>query len=98
MHSRLADPDTRQPVEYGPRHEMLSKVSRTWREEDVRDALRARDEDRLKMFVLRQGLQARRRNARLFAEGEYRPLQVDGPAADRIVAFSRRGEGKEMIV
>ena len=49
------------------------------------------------MFVTRQALHARRRNARLFAEGDYRPLQVEGPAADRIVAFSRRGEGKEMI-
>jgi len=98
MDFRLADPDNREPIEYGPRHEMLSRVSRTWREEDVRDALNARDEDRLKMFVLRQALQARRRNARLFAEGEYRPLQVEGAAADRIVAFSRRGEGRELIV
>jgi (1->4)-alpha-D-glucan 1-alpha-D-glucosylmutase len=50
------------------------------------------------MFVLRQALQTRRRHARLFAEGEYRPLRVDGPAADRLVAFSRRAEGKEVVV
>ena len=98
MDFRLADPDNRQPVEYGSRHEVLSRVSRTWREEDVRDALRSREDSRLKMFVLRQSLQCRRRNARVFAEGEYRPLQVEGPAADRLVAFSRRGEGKEVIV
>jgi (1->4)-alpha-D-glucan 1-alpha-D-glucosylmutase len=98
MDFRLADPDNRQLVEYGPRHEALSKAARTWREADLRDALQARDDDRLKFFVLRQALQTRRRNARLFAEGEYRPLQVDGPAADRLVAFSRRGEGKEIIV
>jgi len=98
MDFRLADPDNREPVEYGPRHEVLSRISRTWREEDVRDALRSREDSRLKMFVLRQALQCRRRNARVFAEGEYRPLQVDGPAADRLVAFSRRGEGKEVIV
>jgi (1->4)-alpha-D-glucan 1-alpha-D-glucosylmutase len=98
MDLRLADPDNRQPVEFAPRHEALSRVSRRWREDDLRDVLDARDEDRLKMFVIRQALRARHRNARLFAEGEYRPLEVGGPAADRIVAFSRRGGGKEMIV
>jgi (1->4)-alpha-D-glucan 1-alpha-D-glucosylmutase len=98
MDFRLADPDNRQPVEYALRHEVLSRVSRTWREEDLRDALRFREDSRLKMYVLRQALQARRRNAGLFAEGEYRPLQVEGPAADRLVAFSRRAEGREAIV
>jgi (1->4)-alpha-D-glucan 1-alpha-D-glucosylmutase len=98
MDFRLADPDNRQLVEFGPRHEELSRVSRPWREEDLRDALLARADDRLKLFVIRQALQTRRRNARLFAEGEYRPLQAEGPAADRLVAFARRGEGKEIIV
>ena len=77
---------------------MLSKISRAWTEEDVRDALHAREDDALKMFVIRQALHARKRNARLFALGEVRPLEVVGPVADRLVAFCRREEGKEMVV
>jgi len=64
----------------------------------VRDVLHARDDDRLKIFVIRQALQARRRHAALFARGEYRPLQGEGPSAERLVAFSRRLDGRDAIV
>jgi (1->4)-alpha-D-glucan 1-alpha-D-glucosylmutase len=42
-----------------------------------------------KMHVLRAGLALRARKPALFAEGDYQKLEVSGPQAENIVAFSR---------
>ena len=45
------------------------------------------------MLVTARGLQCRRANLELFADGTYLPLEVSGPKRGRVVAFARRLEG-----
>jgi (1->4)-alpha-D-glucan 1-alpha-D-glucosylmutase len=57
------------------------------------------EDGRAKLFVIRRALDLRRADPELFAQGDYRPLTVEGPHADRLCAFSRRfGERTVMVV
>jgi (1->4)-alpha-D-glucan 1-alpha-D-glucosylmutase len=44
---------------------------------------------RIKLFITACSLHFRREHADLLLRGEYQPLQVEGPAANHIVAFAR---------
>jgi (1->4)-alpha-D-glucan 1-alpha-D-glucosylmutase len=86
----LVDPDNRRPVDYDLRRRLLADLERGMTPE----AILARMEEGLpKLWVIRQGLQLRRRNPEPFGpKGEYEPLRVSGSRADHAVAFARRGE------
>ena len=79
----LVDPDNRRPVEWarrvaGPSAEPLSALAAHWRDGALKQALVAR--------VLR----LRRRLSPLFEDGDYRPVKIEGPLAEAMVAFVRR--------
>ena len=79
----LVDPDNRRPVDWGARRQGLStqpvaELAAGWRDGRIKQALIAR--------VL--GL--RRRLSSLFETGDYRPVTVEGPLADAMIAFVRR--------
>ncbi|HEX4114202.1 MAG TPA: malto-oligosyltrehalose synthase [Stellaceae bacterium] len=80
----LTDPDNRRPVDYASRRSALdaappaAQCADTWRD------------GRLKQAVIARVLAARRDLPELFADGDYLPLTVTGPAADHVVAFARR--------
>jgi (1->4)-alpha-D-glucan 1-alpha-D-glucosylmutase len=79
----LVDPDNRRPVDWAARRRGLSaqpvgELAATWRDGRIKQALIAR--------VL--GL--RRRLSPLFETGDYRPVAVEGPLADAMIAFVRR--------
>jgi (1->4)-alpha-D-glucan 1-alpha-D-glucosylmutase len=77
----LVDPDNRRPVDYGKRtaavDASLSDLVANWRD------------GRIKQRLIRRALHLRKKAPALFREGAYRPVRVQGDAADRIVAFTR---------
>jgi (1->4)-alpha-D-glucan 1-alpha-D-glucosylmutase len=78
----LVDPDNRRPVDFAAR---TASVELT----DL-DTLSARWQDgRIKQAVIARTLAVRRAAPRLFAEGSYTPIDVEGPLAGRVIAFAR---------
>ena len=101
----LVDPDNRRPVDFALRTRLLDELGRRAeggpaaraalaREVSQPDALR---DGRAKLLLLRQGLRLRRERPALFLEGDYLPLTVEGPHADRVIAFARR-QGRAAVV
>lgn len=88
----LVDPDNRRPVDWrrrarAPLAGPLSALAEHWRDGVVKQALIAR------VLVLRQRL------APLFEGGDYRPVRLEGPLADAMIAFVRwRPEAWALIV
>ncbi|WP_209427780.1 malto-oligosyltrehalose synthase [Pararhodobacter sp. SW119] len=89
----LVDPDNRRPVDFARRD----------------DALKARGPDaplwtsempgELAKLAITAGLLAlRRERPALFAEGTYRPIAAQGPAATRFIGFVRQWRGKRLAV
>jgi len=80
----LVDPDNRRPVDFAAREAALEAAEAPaallphWRDGRVKAALLAR------------ALSLRARLPALFAEGEYVPLDAEGPMADHLLAFARR--------
>jgi (1->4)-alpha-D-glucan 1-alpha-D-glucosylmutase len=54
------------------------------------DLLRGWADGRLKLFVTQRALAFRRDSAALFCEGDYLPLDIDGPMTSHLVGFARR--------
>ena len=52
---------------------------------------------RVKQAVLARAMRFRAESGRLFTEGSYVPLRVDGERADNVMAFARVHEGRASI-
>ena len=78
----LVDPDNRRPVDFAARAKM--------NDEPLPDLVRHWRDGRIKQALVRRALALRKRAPILFAEGSYRPVEVEGPARDSIVAFMRQ--------
>lgn len=88
----LVDPDNRRPVDWPRRREALSALSPGRLVADWRDG-------RIKQAMIARVLGLRARHPRLFAEGDYRPLALDGALAEAMLAFERRhGEDRLIVV
>jgi malto-oligosyltrehalose synthase len=79
----LVDPDNRRPVDWprrvaGPPAGPLVELADHWRDGRVKQALIAR------------ALSVRQRLSPLFEDGDYRPVKLEGPSADAMIAFVRR--------
>jgi len=99
----LVDPDNRRPVDFERRSALLDELVSDFDDDAERAALLRglveRPEDgRVKLHVLQRTLAVRRRLPRLFLEGSYQPLPIEGPAADRVLGFVRRGDGGAAVV
>jgi (1->4)-alpha-D-glucan 1-alpha-D-glucosylmutase len=94
----LVDPDNRRPVDYERRAKLLDELRRRVAEGPSERAALAREvsqpealpDGRAKLLLVREGLRLRRAAPELFLDGEYVSLSVEGPHADRVVAFARR--------
>jgi len=89
----LVDPDNRGPVDYGKRRELLAQlreIRASSNRRRVLDLARTWQDGRIKMLVADTALDFRRDRAALFAEGEYVPLQSEGPKAECMFAYARR--------
>jgi (1->4)-alpha-D-glucan 1-alpha-D-glucosylmutase len=90
----LVDPDNRRPVDWALRRRMLQELAAAVEAAPDRAALaqelvKNKEDGRIKLYVIRQALACRRAHAALFREGDYRPLETEGPLADHVCAFAR---------
>ena len=102
---QLVDPDNRAPVDYGLRRRLLAELTARFACPPGEQAALARslidtlEDGRAKLFVTWRGLTARRVHSRLFADGEYVPLETTGEHAERVCAFARiHDEGAAVVV
>jgi (1->4)-alpha-D-glucan 1-alpha-D-glucosylmutase len=88
----LVDPDNRRPVDYAAREKALAAgvapaaVLAEWQSGAVKQAIIAR------------GLQFREAQPEIFAHGDYRKLEAEGPAAAHVLAFGRQHKGRTIVV
>jgi (1->4)-alpha-D-glucan 1-alpha-D-glucosylmutase len=88
----LVDPDNRRPVDFNARQQALNTPPGT-------DQLLTHWHDgRIKQALIAQVLGLRSAQPELFRHGSYTPLEVLGQHADRVVAFSREQQGKQLVV
>jgi len=85
---RLVDPDNRQPVDFALRRALLARC----RELDAESALRELEQGTPKLWLIARTLRLRAREPERFA-GPYVPLEVRGPDAQAVLAFSRGAAG-----
>jgi len=89
----LVDPDNRRPVDFDQRLRALEELHTAFEASPgplVSRLLASWEDGRIKQFVLWRGLQLRRRRARLFARGDYLPLEITGPRQSNVCAFARK--------
>ena len=91
----LVDPDNRRPVDYALRREILTSLGK---EANPRELLAAWPDGRIKLFVTRALLHARRHAPDLFAAGDYRPVRVAGKFSESVVAFARAHGDQALFV
>ncbi len=101
----LVDPDNRRPVDWEARRSALAELEATLargpgaraalaREVSSREAL---PDGRAKLLLLREALRLRRADRALFLEGDYRPLEAEGPHAAHVFAFARSRGGRTLV-
>lgn len=88
----LTDPDNRRPVDFALRRRLLDELGQA--RPLAPEALQALLDDwrsgRIKLYVTRLALEARRARPDLFGAGDYVPLAAAGGRAKNVVAFARR--------
>ena len=91
----LVDPDNRRPVDYSHRAAVLAALGK---EANPRELLGSWPDGRIKLFVTRALLHARRATPELFGAGDYRPVRVSGEFSDRVLAFVREQGDSALLV
>jgi (1->4)-alpha-D-glucan 1-alpha-D-glucosylmutase len=88
----LVDPDNRRPVDFSKRTRLLKEL-RDRAGANVLDLiselLAAREDGRIKLFLIQRALQARNENKELFNKGTYVPLEVEGSCRNSVISFAR---------
>jgi (1->4)-alpha-D-glucan 1-alpha-D-glucosylmutase len=79
----LVDPDNRRPVDWVARERQLGSGAR------LDELLADWRNGALKQRLIQRVLAFRREQAALFADGDYRPLTIEGPAQEHAFAFAR---------
>ena len=92
----LVDPDNRRPVDYAAR--IAQQEQGAGLVALIEAAAGDWEQCQLKQPLIRAALALRAREPALFAEGDYLPLQVDGPLADHVIAYLRRHGGRTVLV
>lgn len=92
----LTDPDNRRPVDFDLRRRLLDELGppRPLATEGLQALLGDWRSGRVKLYVTRLALEARRAQPQLFATGDYVPLAASGGRAKNVVAFARRLAGR----
>lgn len=90
----LVDPDNRGPVDYTARVTALAGMHGG----DLCQWLVHWQDGRIKLGVISALLEARRQHPALFARGSYEAVEVGGPGADHLLAFTRRLGDQALLV
>jgi (1->4)-alpha-D-glucan 1-alpha-D-glucosylmutase len=97
----LVDPDNRRPVDYATRSKMLDALDRDAEQNQpglVNDLATKMEDGRIKLWVISRLLRLRRRFPKIFLEGTYERITVQGDLSSHAFAFSRRTQGQSLIV
>jgi (1->4)-alpha-D-glucan 1-alpha-D-glucosylmutase len=101
----LVDPDNRRPVDFGLHRALLRDLTARIEGTDdqalahlTRELAENLDDGRAKLYLIARALGLRAQHPDLFAYGDYLPLAVEGPHAERLCAFRRRHAGRSVIV
>src|SRR5262249_7712347 len=82
----LVDPDNRRPVDFAARARALDAVGEN---ADWQALAASWPDGRIKLALTQRLLAWRRALGAVFARGDYRPLAVEGPHRDNVIAFAR---------
>jgi (1->4)-alpha-D-glucan 1-alpha-D-glucosylmutase len=101
----LVDPDNRRPVDFAAHARALEEIDRELALGPRSRAALARSlsspgalrDGRAKLLLLRAALHLRRAERPLFDDGDYRPLEADGPLASSVFAFVRGIRGRALV-
>ena len=101
----LVDPDNRRPIDFIARRQLLEELFPliTTVEEggmggaQFSDLLASWQDGRIKLFITAAGLRFRRCHPEVVLDGDYLPLQPEGPAASHLVALARRHASGTLI-
>lgn len=81
----LVDPDNRRPVDFEKRISLLRNIM----DKSYKELLSTREDGRIKLFLIKRALQARKEGVEVFQRGSYIPIEVGGRFREHIVAFAR---------
>ena len=97
---RLVDPDNRGPVDFTLRAALLKSIQEeaSSAPEFLRTILENWRDGRLKLFVIWQALNFRRKHAQLFLEGKYAEAKARGVRKRNVVAIARSHRGEHVIL
>jgi (1->4)-alpha-D-glucan 1-alpha-D-glucosylmutase len=90
----LVDPDNRRPVDWDTRLALLNKLGGM----QPRDLAADWQDGREKLFVTHRLLALRRAHPRLFAEGNYQPVEAAGDRSGHLCALARNHDGVSLVV
>jgi (1->4)-alpha-D-glucan 1-alpha-D-glucosylmutase len=91
----LVDPDNRRPVDFSARIDGLQSIRM---QPDWQALATHWDDGRIKFALIRRLLALRSELPDVFAKGSYRPLNVEGPHHEEIIAFARIHDRNAVIV
>ncbi len=98
---RLVDPDNRGAVDYARREAALNAI-KSAKESNLADSLRDLtdhwQDGKIKLHLIREALNFRRENAKLFQEGDFVTLEAAGCRSQNVVAFMRQSESSSAII
>lgn len=96
----MVDPDNRRPVDFEIRKSYLQDI-KTGIQTDIlqliNDLLTHKEDGRIKLFLIHQGLKVRKDNLAVFQQGDYLPLEIKGKFKDHIIAFARSYNNQTII-
>ncbi len=88
----LVDPDNRRPVDYAAR------AARLDHDPALPALLEHWQDGRVKQELIARLLAHRAEHSGLYTDGDYQPLSLEGPAAERFLAFSRTSSAGTLTV
>jgi (1->4)-alpha-D-glucan 1-alpha-D-glucosylmutase len=91
----MVDPDNRRPVDFAHRRAVFDEIAAV----SISETSERWQDGREKLFVTARLLALRRDHPKLFALGDYQPLDTgEGWSSDRLCAFARRHHSEALIV
>jgi len=98
----LVDPDNRRPVDWARRRRMLDELvtalgAAADRVAFAHELVKTKEDGRVKLYLIREGLAFRRARRVLFERGEYRPLEARGVWGEHVCAFARVDGGAAAV-
>jgi (1->4)-alpha-D-glucan 1-alpha-D-glucosylmutase len=98
----LVDPDNRRPVDYGLRSRLLGGMrdelaAGSNRAEVARDLFANPDDGAIKLYLTWTVLNHRKLDPELYAQGSYRPVEVEGERRNNVLGFARSSEARSVV-